>query len=558
MSQTNPVDLDRELRKTKEQCENVIAAKAAFVKELEQEVMKRDHEYVNKIAAQNLQIDNFVKTMRDNENKLRQEITSQLNAVVQNYEQSRSADSYRLSRESKEVEAKRQEREKILLQEVINTAIANRDELEHIRRVNAEKYIVQRTEFEYRLQAAQKELEDSLAKYHFSMEQLEYDTRILTDNQGEHDDKAKQQSKKISCQKDTIRNLKTKYYEEEKRFKYENQKTTDEYKKIAENYRKLQERFRKVAFKLFNDFREVWNLNEKMLHGLVLKVIDANQIITSQQLGKEVPPVNPEYVSRLIIGTEEFEDLTKTPQAPAEVKEDASAEKTTTGLISGKKLSENLEHLWRLVSDEVGFLVDERVKNLLNLPEDEDPETSMMKIRVDLLLQDLGITTDEDAAQLLSYFLKDTEFELETPGFVRPHEVLEGLRRFVEAYHPNTQQNQTSLFGQITADATQNTSNEVARAIIQLQQKMKKELLDQLKFIEKKTEVVTDEMERIWNTAFKVMQRYLTELEERAKLINETDALKRQNEELEQILQTSIESEQNDQLIYAPHETVDF
>ena len=181
-----------------------------------------------------------------------------------------------------------------------------------------------------------------------------------------------------------------------------------------------------------------------------------------------------------------------------------------------------------------------------------------MKIRVDLLLQDLGITNDEDAAQLLSHFLKDTEFELETPGFVRPHEVLEGLRRFVEAYHPTTTTNQTSLFGQISNDATQNTSSEVARATIQLQNKMKKELPNQLKFIEDKTGVVTEEMWRIWNAAFKAMQRYVAELEERAKLIEETEALKAQNQELEMILQRSIESDQNQDLIYAPNETVDF
>lgn len=558
LSKDNPIDLDRELRRQREACENVIATKVAFVKDLEQEVIKRDHEYVNKISAQNAQMDDFVKKMREQETKIKKTISDVLGKTYENYDKERTNEQTKITSEARGIEVKRQAMEKELVNEVIKKSIQNRDELENIRRIMAEKYLLQRTQLEYLLQSAQKELEDSLAKYHFSMEQLDYDTRILTDNQGEHDDKAKQQVKKITRQKDTLRALKKKYEDEENLFKHENTKTSEEYKKIAENYRKLQERFRKVAYADFNSFREVWNLNENRLHQLVLKIIEANNVITAQQLGKEFKIVDPKFVERRIIGTEEFEDLTKTPQAPVEQKEETPKEQKTTGLISGKKLSENLEHLWRLVSDEVGFLVDERVKNLIGLPEDEDIETSKMKIRVDLLLQDLGITNDEDAAQLLSHFLKDTEFELETPGFVRPHEVLEGLRRFVEAYHPTTQTNQTSLFGQITNDATQNTSSEVARAIVQLQNKMKKELPDQLKFIENKTNVVTEEMWRIWNAAFKVMQRYVAELEQRAKLIQETESLKAQNQELEMILQRSIESDQNQDLIYAPNETVDF
>ena len=76
--------------------------------------------------------------------------------------------------------------------------------------------------------------------------------------------------------------------------------------------------------------------------------------------------------------------------------------------------------------------------------------------------------------------------------------------------------NYASLFGQISHDARQNTSSEVSHATIQFQNKMKKELPNQLKFIEDMTGVVTEEMWCIWNAAFKVMQRYVAELEERA------------------------------------------
>jgi dynein regulatory complex protein 1 len=279
-----------------------------------------------------------------------------------------------------------------------------------------------------------------------------------------------------------------------------------------------------------------------------------------QQLGKEARPVDPEILKRWIIGTEEFEDLTKTPQPPQlGAKEDSSLVQSRSHGLSTSSLSEPLEHLRRMLTNEVGFLVDERVKNILGFSEEAHLDDSADVVRLDVLLNELGVLDADDVEQLLSHFVKDSEFgELETPGFVRPHEVLEGLRNFVEAFHPNRQQNQMTLFNQITADATQNTSSEVARAILQLQSRMRKQMPGQRLFWAKKAEVVTDEMWRLWNTTFKGMQRYLKELEDRVKLIMDTDKLKMQNSELEMLLNQYLRSENNELLIYAPPETVDF
>jgi dynein regulatory complex protein 1 len=180
-------------------------------------------------------------------------------------------------------------------------------------------------------------------------------------------------------------------------------------------------------------------------------------------------------------------------------------------------------------------------------------------IQLDALLQELGVTDPDDVEQLLSHFIRDTEFgELEAAGFVRPYQVLECLRKFVDEFHPNRQQNQMTLFNQISADATLNTSSEVARAILQLQVKMKKQMIPQRQFWTRKADVVTEEMWRIWNACFMGQQRYMKELEERSKLIPETDKLKQQNAELEMLLSRYLESNANDLLIYAPGQTVDF
>ena len=174
------------------------------------------------------------------------------------------------------------------------------------------------------------------------------------------------QNKKIVRQRDCLRALKKKYDKEDKQFEKQNIEITKDYKRIAQSYRELQLRFRNVAYTDFNAFREVWNLNEKRLHDQVLKILEADRVIMEQQLGKEPRNVDPEYLKRWIIGTEEFEDLTKTPQAPApKSKEETGQVDQNTGILSTASLSEPLEHLRRMITDEVGFLVNERVKNIL-------------------------------------------------------------------------------------------------------------------------------------------------------------------------------------------------
>lgn len=561
LDQSLPLNFDQELRAQKQATDDVVALKLAFVEELKQECTKRDHEYVNKIAAQNKQIDEFVHQMRSQEEAIRAKMSEELQKVKSSFEQEKTLQTTQIEKEVKQIASKRQEKEQMLMKEILQTAKDQRDSLEQLRQKNAEDYLKYRIENEMKLQATQKEYEDCVAKYLFSNEQLDYNFRILQENDEEHEEKVKMQMKKLIRQRDCLRALKKRYEKEDKQFEKQNIEITKDYKRIAQSYRELQLRFRNVAYTDFNAFREVWNLNEKRLHELVLKILEADRVVNEQILGKKPKDPDPDYLKRWIIGTEEFEDLTKTPQAPPE---DASGEKQTSArkesaFLANKQLSEPLEHLWKLVSNEVGFLVDDRVKSLVGINENGTFENNQDMIRVDVLLQELGITQTDDIEQLLSYFLKDTEFgELETPGFVKPHEVLEGLRKFVEAYHPNAQQNQTSYFAQITADATQNTSSEVARAILQLQSKMKKQLPAQRKFWEKKMEVVTEDMWRIWTAAFKAIQRYEKELEERAKLIDETDSLRRQNMEFQTLLANYIESENNDSLIYAPAETVDF
>jgi len=552
-----PIEFQKQVEEQKKFCDEIIAKKLEFIHEMEGEVITRDHEYVNKTAEQNKRIDEIVKLMRTQEASVRKAVQTEINKIVSSYEQERAARSFLMDKEIKTLSAKRQEKEAMLMNQVIDTARQKRDELEKLRQDHNEEFIKLRKNLEVKLQATQQEHEDRLAQYLYSLEQLEYDYKILQENKEEHEEKLKMQTNKMVRQRELLRRLKTKYYDEDSNFSKINSEITHDYKRIAQSYRDLQLRFRNVAYTDFNTFRQVWNMNEKRLHDLVLKTLSANRVVMEQQLGKESNNYNPEVLKRWVIETDEFEDLTKTPQPPT-LKNAEEQGKKNQYVINQRVLSPPLEHLRRMLTDEVGFIVDERVKSIFGISGDFDSDDAQM-YKMDALMKDLNITDPQDEEVLLSYFLREPEFgSLEAPSFIKPHKILEGLRTFVNEYSKNQHHNQISIFSQITSDATQNTSSEVARAIMQLQAKMKKQLPAQKLFWEKKSSVVTEEMWRLWSSTYKGMQRYHQALDERSKLIEETTQLKTQNEELERLLSNYVSSKTNNDLIYPPVETVDF
>lgn len=135
---------------------------------------------------------------------------------------------------------------------------------------------------------------------------------------------------------------------------------------------------------------------------------------------------------------------------------------------------------------------------------------------------------------------------------------MSSLRKFVEEFHPVNQKSSTTLFHQIANDATQNTSREVARAIMEMQNNMKKEYAKQKDFVIKKSSFISEDMSRLWNISLKSIQRLLKELEKRSKLILETESLTKQNNELDTLLREYIQSEEAYDLIFPPVETTDF
>jgi hypothetical protein len=136
-----PLELHNALEGQMHAADDIVANKLAFIKELEQEVLRRDHEYVNKNAEHSRTIDTFVHQMRQQENDLRELIASELSKVLSSYEQERSTTIIQVQKEVKQLAAKRQEREQSLMKQTMQNANDQRDRLEALRQHQAQEYL---------------------------------------------------------------------------------------------------------------------------------------------------------------------------------------------------------------------------------------------------------------------------------------------------------------------------------------------------------------------------------------------------------------------------------
>lgn len=138
-------------------------------------------------------------------------------------------------------------------------------------------------------------------------------------------------------------------------------------------------------------YRDVWQMNEEIVTGLMRKVLQADKIIHEQQLGLHwFPPSEQLFVAGRGDGGSTH------PASSAD-----SAAVSSRGSVD----NDGVQRMLGLLCDEAGFLVEQKVLKLLEpLPVEEQ---NLLKI--DSILKVLGVQGAADLQKLLSFFVADAE-----------------------------------------------------------------------------------------------------------------------------------------------------
>ncbi|NXJ85482.1 DRC1 protein, partial [Trogon melanurus] len=426
-----PQELWQLLNQQQEQCSLLLEKKNELIGDLQQELKTKDEQYVQAIKKQSDDIHLLLERMEE-----------QIRLILKTYR-------HKLLKIEKAFELERRElldNNRKKWEEAIQAHNAQELEYLHARMRRVEEFEKQLKQLwvqgEDEYNSMKRQLEDDVenlerqlqhvkAVYLLNQEKLDYNLQVLKEQDKENTIIRSQQKRKLSQLYSLLNNLKTKLANEEKQFREENQSLVADSECITEHCEEVQRRTRHFAVSDAEKFVEIWLMNEEEAKGLMWKVLDADRIIHTQQLG--LPWEEPHYWFLNNVG----------PLGRYKMKRVATklAAEVLTG--RGERGKENrakvedrvpalrniprktAKRILELVSNESGFLIESKLLKHLHVL--GRPKNILLKL--DVIFEALKINSEDDLYQLLDFFLKYKAQEVAVSQVRLPGTAVQGAQQ---------------------------------------------------------------------------------------------------------------------------------
>ncbi len=541
-----PQQLLEEINLQKEACDRIVAAKDALIEEFNEELRRKDGEYVKALRKQAQDVTQLLAYMKEQTTALQRTYTEELQNIERAFVQERAE---LVEANRTEVETALERRRGMEMQFMAlkqKRIVEERKELEETRVKNAEVYNILKNKLETEIQGMEQQLEEMRAAYQLNQEKLDYNWKVLHEREEENKATIAQQEKKLDRLLAALSALIQKYDKTDKQYRQENAELTEEYRRITTSFKDLQSKFRHFEISDGKRYRELWAMNEKTVSELVQKVLQADKVITEQQLGWSWVPPSDEYFSNPEGGAGRGpEDAARAEEERSRREEELRQQQRAREQSSFS--NETINAVLTLISDEAGFLIEDRVRAVLE-PLDPD-ERSVVKI--DAVLKVLGVESAADVEELVRYFLRPVPRDPAaaaagdgSPGGAASEVTLVETTEAIAALKSFITDHQTKL-----AEVSKNLKASVK---LSADDEVKRAEREEQAFWKRMADVLPEKHWRVWVNLEKEMARYNTVLQERAAVIEETEGLHRQNEELRALLSQYLSADVNKDLIFAP------
>ncbi|KAI9002294.1 hypothetical protein BC832DRAFT_112391 [Gaertneriomyces semiglobifer] len=585
-----------ELHETQKQaCDNLLRVKNNLIEEYIAELKVKEDEYVKELKRQSDEIDSLLQNMESYHRAFQKTLQSELEQVEQAFAEERSDV---IDANVKEVEVlmeQRRRNEEKFMSERSDRIERHVDELEALRVRDAEEYNLVKIKLETDVQVLEQQLQQMRATYQLNTEKLEYNFQVLKKRDEENGTILGTQKRKITRLTDHLNSLKSKISKQEKTFQQEYMGLTDDYKRITEQFKELQKKFRHFQLSDRQKFADVWKMNDEEAKELVGKLLQADHIISEQQVGLKWQPPEQEAEVFSIVDPMTFHSSRAADVEAASVlsglkrprssrpkgsanTNDANRENITgdTKVSKSPSLAEELllaseltgsasnagrfpttssfqptspmtKKVLHLLCNEASFLVEEKLQKLL---EKLDPkEQTLMKL--DSIFKAMVVESLDDVEKLMTYFTKEDDGK---NRLVEPHEVVGVIRRFIEdrkGRHPAAEEqapielpeSEPEILNSDADDAEceeSNASNANARS-----QNLRA-------YWQRMTQIINDDRYRVWTAVHQALIGYNAELVSRYNLVHEVESIARQNQELKLLLGEYMGAKVNDELVISP------
>ncbi|KAL8184972.1 UNVERIFIED_CONTAM: hypothetical protein K2H54_033734 [Gekko kuhli] len=596
---TIPQDLWEVLNLQQQHCALLIEEKNKLISELQQELKSKDDQYVKDLKKQSDDVNLLLERMEEQIKNVMKNYRRELLQIEKAFELERRE---RLTSNKKKWEQAMQalnQQELEFMTARLKKVEEYEWELNRLRVQDAEDYNVIKIKLEHDVQILEQQLQQMKATYQLNQEKLEYNFQVLKKRDEENTIIKSQQKRKLNRLHDVLNNLRLKLAKQIKQYREENQTLTADYKRIVEQYKDLQRTMRHFAIVDAEHFLKVWLMNEEEAKGLIRKALDADRIISMQQLG--LPWLEPDSwflhnvgplmhykkkksateLAKEVLMMESTIDLELTIQSESSAPEEkeVTAEEDLKGPVDSEAKVRSLgsispatvKHVLELLCDEAGFVIESKLRGLLQPLEKHD--RTLMKL--DSIFTALSIDNEDDLYYMVDFFMdyktKWITFPEETEAMAdaAPEEApQDAAAASEEEASPATREEAKGLVG---SDVDPSTiymhPNDILKALRAFVQEFKEprgkhpclkhvqEERDNCKdseYWDALAHVIPDGKLKLWDALIEALRKYDYILTQRDKLITETDGLQKQNAELRMLLHQYLHSPVNAELLIPP------
>lgn len=517
-----PQDLHRELEKQKEACARVIEVKDTLINEFKAQLRDKEEEYVRSLKEQTRDVDALIAEMHARTADMVAAYRRELHSLEAAYTEERRD---LLASNEKELAAlvvSRREREEEFMKTRADAIRDGQATLEAKYLEQGEIFNNARRSNQLSIHKIATELEGYKAQYLMNAEKLNYNLQVLRERVKENKNAQNQHKRKLTRLQDVLSQLINRYAETDKRFRQANSELTEAYRRVTEQYKDLQLKFQHFEHADQEKHQQIWAMHEKDCMALVHKCLQGDRVVFEELLGMPwVPPALDFWAAAEDEGADEQQGL-----GLGLTDEDVLGEPL--------EISENAQIMLQVLYTQAPFLVEERAKEALqNLEQMEGTEA-----KLDAILSALGIVRSEQVDELLEYFTVEADEEGAMTQ-INPQDAVQALYTYLDERKGKAVARMELSKAQQTAATAQTRRQEERRRT-------------EREYWRRMAAVIPEGHERVWRSLEKGLEGYLGQLQQRSNLIDETDRIRKQNEELRALLNQYLGSRVNDELFSPP------
>ncbi|KAK9885399.1 hypothetical protein WA026_010894 [Henosepilachna vigintioctopunctata] len=411
----DPLHINDRIIQQKEKCEELIRQKDGIIAMLKDEITAADKKFS---IDQRKQIDDIYLLSDRIEKQIsltRRAYREQLKLIEESMQAERKIIMEANSKKWEELYKKRDQEEQINADKKAEQMEQFVNQMAELRRDFQEKYRETKIKLERDIDNLEQELEGIKALAILNSEKLDYNYQILKKREDENIIIKSQQKRRINKLQDIVNTLKRKISDYTEGTKQQIIKVSAEIVKLHQNILDIEAKADHFAEVNNTKFNQLWDMNIERVMQVTERILTIDKILHEQLLGiewvdesglyrKELRKENlPSYRNALQV----LKDKAKESE-PLKSVEFPKGKKTDLDPRQKAARQMLLKHLMKQLSDRAGFIIEDRLQQIL------EPYMDMEKtlVRMDNVFSALNITKDADIDELLEYFLPYTHCPL--------------------------------------------------------------------------------------------------------------------------------------------------